>query len=197
MRLDVGATRGQKIGFGIAVVLMLVLFAVLGFGFGALVGSRDAGVGAAILLTLLAAFGLGIAMLSVLRTGAWIDGTTLVHRRTFRTRRCDLATASEVTVDTIAETTTVTTASAGGGTTLTPVATGRRIPRLVVRCASGRRPIRVPLRSARGTLLPPEQLRALAAAIMAGTHPPAADEHARTVAKGLVQLADNPLIHAL
>jgi hypothetical protein len=195
MRLDIGATRGQKIGFAILLVVVLIVFAALGYGFGAVVGSPEAGVGLAIVLTLLMGFILGIALLSVMRTGAWLEGTTLVYRRTFGTRRCDLATAAEVSVDSVAETTAVTTYSAAGGATVTPVATGRRIPRLVIRCASGRR-IRLPLRSGRGSFLPPEQLRAIAAAITAGRREPPHDEHARTVARGLAELADNPLMQA-
>jgi hypothetical protein len=197
MRLDIGATRGQKIGFGIALIVVLVLCAALGFAFGGMLGSPEAGVAFAMLLVLLAGSGMGLAFLSVVRTGAWLEGTTLVYRRTFGTRRCDLATAAEVSVDSVAETTAVTTYSAGGGATTTPVATGRRIPRLLIRCAAGRRPIRLPLRSNRGTFLPPEQLRAIAAAITAGRRPPPHDEQARTVARGLAELADNPLIQAL
>jgi hypothetical protein len=197
MRLDIGATRAQKIGVVILTVVVLVLFALLGYGFGAIVGSPEAGVALAFLLMLVPGLAMGLVLLSVFRSGAWLEGTTLVQRRTFGTRRCDLATAPEVSVDSVPQTTTVMTSTGSGGTTAMPVATGGRIPRLIIRCASGRRPVRVPLRSNRGTFLPPEQLRAIAAAITAGRREPAHDEHARTVARGLIELADNPLMQAL
>ena len=126
----------------------------------------SAGPAAAAAMVVAAASGLALvaALLNLLRNAAWLEGTTLVVRGTFTTRRCDLATARQVILDSVTATTAVTI-----GTVTTVVPTGRRIPRLTAYQAGAGRPVRTLLSDRGGRrLLGPPQLAALAEAILAG-----------------------------
>ena len=126
-------------------------------------------------------------VMRLFRAAAWLEGTTLVVRGAFTVRRCDLATAPHVTLDSVPETTTVYTGNAA-----LPVATGRRIPRLTA-YDSARRPVRVHLIDMAGRRwLPPPKLHALADAILAGARPEPQARQAWWVASGLRAMAADP-----
>ncbi len=127
-------------------------------------------------------------VMRLFRSAAWLEGTTLVVRGAFTVRRCDLATAPHVTLDSVPETTTVYT-----GSTALSVATGRRIPRLTA-YDSARRPVRVHLIDMAGRgWLPPPKLHALADAILAGARPEPQARQAWWVASGLRAMATDPI----
>lgn len=125
------------------------------------------------------------ALLGILRTAAWLEGTTLVVRGAFRTRRCDLAAAPRVELDSVPE-----VQSVGNGIT-SP--TGRRLPRLTAYDATTGRPVSVQLidRPLRRWLDPPK-LHALADAILAGPRPEPFARQAAWAASGLRAMASDP-----
>lgn len=126
-------------------------------------------------------------VMRLFRAAAWLEGTTVVVRGAFTVRRCDLATAPHVTLDSVSETTTVST-----GNTSLPVPTGRHIPRLTA-YDSARRPVRVYLVDTTARRwLPPPKLHALADAILAGARPEPQARQAWWVASGLRAMAADP-----
>jgi hypothetical protein len=116
-------------------------------------------------------------VIRVLRTAAWLDGTTLTVRRAVTTRQANLATA-DVSIDLLTRRTTVEGRPAI-----------RQIPTLITRDAGTSTPIRLPL------LLPPGELHTLADAIADGRAPEGRDREARLVADQLRAAADKPLTH--
>lgn len=120
----------------------------------------------------------------LMRTAAWLEGTWLVQRRAFTTRRCDLAAAPRVDLDSAPEVQTV------NGIT-SP--TGRRLPRLIVVDAATGRAVRLELidPGVRRWLDPPK-LRALADAILAGRRPEPLAGQAWRVASGLRAMSADP-----
>jgi hypothetical protein len=121
------------------------------------------------------------AALDLVRPGAWLEGNSLVVRSILFTRRCDLATAPQLSLDSVPG----------------PLLSNLRIPRLVAEDARTGRWVRLPLRSLTGELLPPHQLRALAAAIRTWVPPQSDGDDAARVARALTELADNPLARIL
>ncbi|NUT11309.1 MAG: hypothetical protein HOQ38_12615 [Nonomuraea sp.] len=114
-----------------------------------------------------------VMVLSVFRHSASLDGGTLRVRGAFRTRRADLTRAR----------TWIDSAPAPGGDE--PVSSRRRVPLLVAQEEGGPR-VRVKLHDARGSLLPPHELTALADAIGTGK-----------TADFLRRLADDPAARLL
>lgn len=121
----------------------------------------------------------------LLRTAAWLEGPVLVLRGAFRTRRCDLAAAPRVMLDSVPE-----VQSVGNGIT-SP--TGRRLPRLTAYDATAGRPVQLQLidPAARRWLAPPK-LRALADAILAGPRSEPLAGQAWRVASGLRAMSADP-----
>jgi hypothetical protein len=115
----------------------------------------------------------------VLRTAAWLDGTTLHIRYAVTTRQANLATA-DVSIDLITRRNTDE-----GRPTI------RQVPTLTVRSLDSPTPLRLPL------LLPTHELRALADAIATARAPEGRDREARQVADQLRAAADNPLTNGL
>lgn len=183
MRLDVFFTRGQR--FGRLAVIGLVVACTLGFFpliFGLMLKAVEFGIAISVVIFVVISPVLVWAVLKLVRSGAWLEGTTLVVRSALVTRRCDLATTPELFLDSIAP----------------PfLSTVGRIPRLVAKDANTRRVVRLPLRGVSGEILPPNQLRALAAAISVGVRPQPNDRDAGQVARGLTELADNPVTRIL
>lgn len=123
---------------------------------------------------------LGLYMiLRVLRTAAWLDGSTLRLRYAFTTRQANLSSA-DVSIDLITRRTT------DDGH---PVI--RQVPTLIARDADAKLPVRLPL------LLPVAELRALSDAITLGRAAEGQDREARHVADQLRAVADNPLVGRL
>ncbi|TNY35095.1 hypothetical protein [Thermomonospora catenispora] len=102
----------------------------------------------------------------------WLEGTVLIQRRLHGSRRCDLSKA-RVTIE-----------------SLSPSGIPVPLPRLTA-VEPGGRPIRLWLRDPdrRQILLPPDELRALAAAI---SHERPGVEQVRSVAERLRRMADGP-----
>jgi hypothetical protein len=115
----------------------------------------------------------------VLRTAAWLDGTTLRLRYAVTARQANLATA-DVSVDLTTRRTTD-----DGRPTI------RQVPTLIARDAGSSTPVSLPL------LLPAGELRALADAIATARAPEGRDREALQVADQLRAVADNPLVHRL
>lgn len=164
--LHSGVSTGVKIFFSVVCILMLlvgvpVLTAIM-WVMTRFFSSGGPAAAVAVVVAAGSGFGLIASLLRVLRTGAWLEGTTLVARGTFTTRRCDLATASQVVLDSVAETTSVPV-----GSTVMVIPTGRRIPRLNAYQAGSGHPVRTQLSYAGGPLAPPKLL-ALSGAILAG-----------------------------
>ncbi len=197
--LDGGATVGRsQVGVG-CVAAVVALLAVVFIFVGVLVvvaSLLDGGAAGFVAGAFFLALAIGtLVVLSrwVRRSRAWLEGTHLVVRGPFGTGRCDLATA-RVGIDSVAERTSVSTYNpSGGGFSSTSVPTGRRIPRLVVRDGTTGQLIRLSLRMARGGMLPPAQLRALADVISTGPRPQPDAQDAQQLAASLRALADNPL----
>ncbi|HEY3682607.1 MAG TPA: hypothetical protein VGL93_06185 [Streptosporangiaceae bacterium] len=126
-------------------------------------------------------------LLWVLRSAAWMEGSTLVVRGAFTTRRADLARTPRIILDSVAETTSVPV----GGSAMV-VATGRRIPRLTAFDPAGKA-VRLNLvnPSARQWLAPPKLL-ALAGAIVSAPRPEPLAAEAWRVASGLRAMANDP-----
>jgi hypothetical protein len=115
----------------------------------------------------------------VLRTAAWLDGTTLAVRHAVTLRRANLATA-DISIDLI----TRRAPREGLGTI-------RQVPTLIVTEVGASTPVRLPL------TLPAAELRALADAIATGRALDDRDRNAKTVADQLRAAADNPLAYGL
>ncbi|MEQ4207693.1 hypothetical protein [Actinopolymorpha sp. B9G3] len=186
---------GQQLGFGclLALGFMLVFFigliSILVLVFSAV--ERDIVAVVVGLFFLGMSVGVAVALAKwIRRCRTWLRGTVLVARGPFGTSRCDLAT-SAVSVDSAAETRTVST-HGPHGTSSTTVRTGRRIPFLVLREATTGKVVRLMLRGRGGRLLPPDQLRLVAAAISTGPRPQPYDQQAQQIAAGLRALADDP-----
>jgi hypothetical protein len=154
------AERSLIIGLGAATIVALIIG-------GPLLGTAG---WAGLTVGLLCLFGI-VAFTIVLRTGSWLEGTTLVIRGGFSRRERDLATAAvRLAAD--------------------PV-TG--LPVLITEEA-GRAPVRLLLREPGGRVaapLPPAKLHALAGAIMAGGRTDPAGQQA---AGQLMALADGQAI---
>jgi hypothetical protein len=126
-------------------------------------------------------------MMWVLRSSAWLEGSTLVVRGALTTRRADLARTPRVILDSVAETTSVPV----GGTAVA-VATGRRIPRLTAFDPAGKA-VRLNLINPSGRQwLAPAKLHALAGAIVSAPRPEPQAAQAWYVASGLRAMANDP-----
>jgi hypothetical protein len=189
------AVAGQQFGFGclLALGFMLAFFLGLIAVFAVAFAAFERDVFGAVVSLVFVGMTVGVIVTLVKwmrRRRTWLSGTTLIVRGPFGTHTCDLAT-SPVSVDSAAETRTVS-GYGPNGTTSTTVATGRRIPYLVLREAGTGKVVRLVLRGARGRLLPPDQLHLLATALSAGPRPQPYDQQAQQIAAGLRELADNP-----
>lgn len=166
------------------IVLILFIFlcvAAVGGASGSSVGGLVVGAGCLLLFG-----GLIVPLfLTVFRNAAWLEGTTLVVRKPFVTRRCDLATA-QLWADSVPEYT-----SAGNGVT---TATGRRIPRLRAQDSATGKPAEIQLHDpATRNLLAPQGLLALANAISAGRRPEPDEWRAQQIANALRAMAHDPI----
>jgi hypothetical protein len=171
---------------GAMLLLVPLLAIILGTGLGVAVG----------VLTLLALWSvLFWAVMQLFRQAARLEGTTLVVRSAFTSRRCDLATAPHVTLESVPEVTMVqmqTNPAQPGSSTSVPMRTGRTIPVLTASEAA-RRSVRLPLVDpARRRWLAPQHLHAIADAILAGPRPEPQAAQARWVASGLRTMAADP-----
>jgi hypothetical protein len=119
---------------------------------------------------------------NVLRTAAWLDGTTAEVRGAFGTRRVDLATA--------AVTAGVITYRHGAGSGHEHI---ERVPTVIAQDRDGGRRVTVPLRGGTGGTLPPHELRALADAMTVGRSTDGRDADVHNLAGQLRNMADNPL----
>jgi hypothetical protein len=181
-RLDAFFTPRQRFGRLAGIVLVIVIgLGPLPLGFRVIFGEAAIGFALAGLVFVLISPVLLWAVLHLVRCGAWLDGNTLVVRSTILTRRCDLATAQQLALDSVPG----------------PLLSNLSIPRLVTKDGATGRWVRLPLRAVTGELLPPDQLRALAAAIRARVRPPSNGDDAGRVARALTELADNPLARIL
>jgi len=183
MRLDIFFSPAQRFArlaaIGLVVAFVLGLFPLI---FGSILNAIEFGIAISVSMFVIISPVLLWAVLKLLRYGAWLEGTTLVVRSSLVTRRCDLATTPELYLDSIPP----------------PfLSTIGRIPRLVAKDANTRSVVHLPLRNVTGQILPPTQLRALAAAISAGARPPPNDHDAAQVTRGLTELADNPVTRML
>ncbi len=121
-------------------------------------------------------------VLQVLRTAAWLDGTTAQVRGAFGTRAVDLATA-EVTAGAVSYRRREDTVHEYV----------EQVPTLVARDRESGRRVTIPLRSGDGGSLPPHELRALAGAMSVGRSTDGRDADVLTLAGQLRAMADNPL----
>jgi hypothetical protein len=181
-------TKGVLGSALIAAMLLLapLLAIILGAGLGVAVG----------VLTLLALWSvLFWAVMHLFRSAAWLEGTTLVARSAFTVRRCDLATAPHVTLESVPEVTMVamqTNPAQPGSSTQVPVRTGRNIPLLTVYDRAGRSVRLALIDRAKRRWLAPQKLHALADAILAGPRPEPQAAQAWWVASGLRTMAADP-----
>ncbi len=148
-------------------------------------GSADAGLGPLRLIGLCGVpfvlVGLYLA-LQVLRTAAWLDGTTAQVRGALGTRAVDLAKA-DVTAGAISYRRHEDTVHEHV----------ERVPTLVARDRESGRRITIPLRSGDGGSLPPHELRALASAMSVGRSTDGRDADVLALAGQLRTMADHPL----
>lgn len=185
-----GGTKGVLgcLLIGCIVFLVPVLAGLVG---ALLFGVFNAPPAVAWIVGLLILIGLWAALFSrlmwVFRNAAWLEGTTLIVRGAFTTRTCDLAAAPHVALDSVAETTAVST-----GQTTVVVPTGRRIPRLNATGIEGRT-LRVELIDRRAKRwIDAWKLRLLADAILAGQRPEPQARQAYWVASGLRAMSNDP-----
>jgi hypothetical protein len=126
---------------------------------------------------------LGIYMvLRIVRTAAWLDGTTAEVRGAFGTRRVDLSTAA-ISVG-------AQTYRRGEDSLHERV---ERIPTLIAEDRSTGRTVTIALQAGNGGQLPPFELRALADAMTVGRSTDGRDHDVHTIAGQLRAMADNPL----
>jgi hypothetical protein len=116
-------------------------------------------------------------ILRVLRTAAWLEGTTLRVRNAVTTRQANLSTA-EVSIDLVTRRTT------DDGHPII-----RQVPTLLARDADASRSVSLPL------LLPVRELRALSDAIASARAAEGRDREALQVAAQLRTAADNPMAY--
>jgi hypothetical protein len=122
---------------------------------------------------------------------AWLEGTTVVVRGFFATRRCDLATATSITIDSVPEMRAV---HYGSGATRS-VPTGRTMLALRTQQSGSGDGLRVWLRHPNTRrLLEPAKLHALADAMLAGPRrdDPSTHQWIERIAQGLHEMADDP-----
>jgi hypothetical protein len=121
-------------------------------------------------------------VLNVLRSAAWLDGTTAEVRGAFRTRAVDLATAA---------------VSAGSYAVRRGEDSGHeyieRVPTIVAQDPGNGRRVTIALRAGTGGTLPPYELRALADAMTLGRSTDGRNGDVHTLAGQLRTMADNPL----
>lgn len=174
MRISTGTNATTWARFAFMALLMIPAFL-----FGLLVGIS--------MISVWPPFGVFMILMSLVILGAlaflwarfyqqayWLEGTVLIQRRPFGSRRCDLSRA-HVIAESVSPNSPYNAAP---------------LPRLTA-VEPGGRPIRLWLRAPerRNALLPAGELLALAAAI---TYRRPHDEQARFIAEGLRRLADNP-----
>lgn len=170
--LHSGLPTGRK-AFIVCAVAMLMLFAGPMLAFVLSVPALDVPWLGWTLLALIEAGGV-LTVIAVFRYAAWLEHTTLVVRRTFRTRRCDLAAAPQLSV--VART-----------------AQGYPRPELSALDAQTGRWVSVMLhKPATLTLLEPHALRALADAMLAGSRPQERAQYVWQLAQGLYNWANDP-----
>lgn len=176
----------------INVVMMVVLVPVVSLITGLwipLVASRVAGIIAGVAVFLLLECIALLGILQTRRTAAWLEGSILVIRGASGTRRCDLARASRISLESGKK--GVTSAS----TTGIPGLTDRRA-RLAVRDGSEKKPLRLWLVNPRN-MKPLEgfKLTALASAIESGGQWPGRDmgavQHAAAGLRARAAYLDN------
>lgn len=158
----------KRVTFVCLVVLAMIILAPILAGIvGLLVqlASRAAAVIAGVVVLLLVECALLFALLSLVRSAAWLEGSVLVVRTALATRRRDLARAPDAGLRWIDEVTTLS----GPNGSVTTVPTGRKIPVLSVRDRPGGKPLRLTLVDP-GTrrLLAGPMLIALANALQSG-----------------------------
>ncbi|MBF8184536.1 hypothetical protein ITP53_01995 [Nonomuraea sp. K274] len=186
VRLHGGRSWGLKALIGCSSVLVLFLLLVMGWiatilsgWLAAVLGILCAGV------ALLCVASLGFLLLDILRAAAWLDGTVLVVRSAFTTRRCDLAEAALITIDSVVE------RSFAGNAGSAP--TGRLIPRLRVQDPRTGHVVSLQLDDpATRSLFSPVRLHALADAILAGHRPEPYARAAWQAAQEFRRLAADP-----
>lgn len=176
------------LGCSVALVLVAGFFVLLVITILAPGGAGDAVVGGTLVfggLVLVGVVAWGIVHL-VRPPGAWLEGSTVVVRGFFSTRRCDLATATKITIDSFPET-------RAGYYGYFP--SGRPMFALRAQQSVGERGLRVWLRHPNTRrLLEPVKLHALADAMLAGPRraDPSAHQWIERIAQGLHQMADDP-----
>jgi hypothetical protein len=184
VELHSGLSRGTKLVLGALVLLgMLIVAPLAAVVIGVLIGLAIplAGVFFGVCAGMVAEGVMISRMLWLLRSAAWLEGTTLAVRGVLGTRRCDLATAADLFLEP-----RPAAAAVPGAAATTPAA--RRVPRLVAYGAESGQRVRVPLRDpATKSLLSAPKLYALAGAILAGG---SRDAHAREVAGHLRAMAE-------
>lgn len=168
----------------------LVALPVIGFLAG---GSGDLGVAIVLVLCgLLLGCGMAAGIVHLSRPpSAWLEGTTVVVRRFLFTRRCDLATATSVMIDSVPETRSVSYGDGLSGS----APTRRMIPALWTQLSHGDHNLRVCLRHPKTCrLLEPAKLHALADAMLAGPRgpDPATQQWVDRIAQGLHEMTDDP-----
>lgn len=125
---------------------------------------------------------------------AWMEGTTVVVRGFFTTRRCDLAIATSIVIDGTPE-----TRSVHHGNSHRSIPTGRMLLKLRAQQSPGDRNVILWLRHPNSHhLLEPPKLHALANAMLAGPQRPDPATHRwiERIAQGLREMADDPFADA-
>ncbi len=182
VKLDIGFTQGRKVLIGCLTafgILVGVPVCVFGFfiGTGPLSGVGVLGFLTSSMFVLLALGLLALCCWAILhgaRYGARLEGTELVVQHALRTKRVDLATARQVTL---------------GSQAMEHVT----MPKLHAQQDARGRSATIRLKNMNAAWIPPQQLHALANAIMAGQRPqPHEQQQAQYAAQGLYQVAGNP-----
>jgi len=186
-QLHSGQSAGFKGGMASAViVLALTIVPAFAFVAGVISGWASPVLAWVVRLVILAGLWTLVVwfLMWLLRSAAWLEGTVLVRRGGFRTRRCDLAAAPRVVLDATPETQTV-----NGVTSRT----GRHLPRLTAWDAhTGRAVTFLLIDPAARRWLDPPKLRALADAILAGPRPEPLAAQAWQAAQGLRAMSADP-----
>lgn len=170
VRLHSVASGGTKFVLGGCLVVATVLLPpVLGLVAGVLADAARPGAGwlAGALVGAACAVPLVECLCWLFRSAAWLEDTTLIVHGTLGTRRCDLAAATRLDLETVTE---LPVGPVAGGMAMMPA--GRRVLRLVAYDgATGRRVALRLVEPATGRPLAPGKLQAVCEAILAGRAP--------------------------